>query len=190
MINELVVFIVKVPLVKGTIFDLYHLIPLPIQHKNSSIFSFIVPRNPYIILSQSESYFIVLPELKNCNEYLEGKYLCMHRPTYNENHRRFHMRGVAIAFTHGPSTTRLFNADHKCWSRNMEVHWKQSMAIRPTETNNLDSHLRRKQGPYGEYCFPKRGILQVHSHCKGYTMLYSLEPTSQVNKNILFLQST
>ncbi|KAK9686977.1 Baculovirus F protein [Popillia japonica] len=74
--NDILIYALKLPLVDKTAFNLYHLIPLPIQHKNHSIFSYIEPKSQYLLLSKVKISFTLLRDLTNCIEYLDKQYIC------------------------------------------------------------------------------------------------------------------
>ncbi|XP_076238650.1 uncharacterized protein LOC143181877 [Calliopsis andreniformis] len=74
--NDIIIFALNIPLVRKIMFDVYELIPLPIQHNNSVFYSYIIPRNNYILLSQSKTQVTFLKELSDCIEYLDQLYIC------------------------------------------------------------------------------------------------------------------
>ena len=55
-----------------TTFNLYELIPLPMQYNTSSIFSYIEPRQPFLLLSQPT----FIRDLSNCIEYADQLFIC------------------------------------------------------------------------------------------------------------------
>lgn len=183
MINDLMVFVIKMPLVRRTTFDMYHLIPLPIQYQNDSIFSFIIPRQPYLLLSQSKSHFTFLSELKNCIEYLEGKHVCMDIHTAKTTEDSTCEVSLLTSHTdHAPEdcSTKTIHAEVETWKYVSNNQWLYVLQHPTTLTiicgGNKD-HIE-------DIVLHKTGMLQLHNNCKGYTMLFSLEPTSQVNKNV------
>lgn len=74
--DDLIIFAFKVPLKSENIYSLYNLIPLPMQNKNNSVFTYIEPKSPYLLLSISKTYFSLLPSISHCQEYMTGEYLC------------------------------------------------------------------------------------------------------------------
>lgn len=76
-----IIFALQIPLVVRTKFDLFELIPLPIQHNDTEFFSYIIPQSQYLLLSQTKSQFIFLKELSDCNEYRDEEYVCYHLHT-------------------------------------------------------------------------------------------------------------
>ncbi|CAK9813158.1 hypothetical protein ANTPLA_LOCUS7713 [Anthophora plagiata] len=67
--SDNIIFALRISLVIRTKFDLFELIPFPVQHNNSEFFSYIIPQNRYLLLSQSKSQFTFLKELSDCNKY-------------------------------------------------------------------------------------------------------------------------
>nr|XP_034194813.1 uncharacterized protein LOC117611033 [Osmia lignaria] len=183
-INELVVFVIKLPLVKRTNFDLYNLIPLPIQHQNTSIFSFITPQNPYLLLSQQKSNFAVMSDLRNCVEYLEGKYVCTNvntARTTEESTCEVLLLSPHVKQIPQDCSTKTINAEMEIWTYIGSNQWLYILQKPTTLTiicgENNNDHME-------DIVLQKTSMIQLHSGCKGYTMLYSLEPTNYVNKNI------
>ncbi|XP_029054113.2 uncharacterized protein LOC114881473 [Osmia bicornis bicornis] len=186
MMNDLVVFIVKIPLVRRTTFDLYHLIPLPIQHENNSIFSFIIPRKPYLLLSQSKSHYTLLSELKDCNQYLEGKYVCtdIHTAKTTED-STCEVLLLTSHMDHLPRdcSTKTIHAEVETWKYVSNNQWLYVLQHPTTLTIICGEDKDHME----DIVLQKTGMLQLHNNCKGYTMLFSLEPTSQVNRNVTHL---
>ncbi|CAK9814886.1 hypothetical protein ANTQUA_LOCUS8263 [Anthophora quadrimaculata] len=183
MMNDLIVFVIKIPLVRRTTFDMYHLISLPIQHENNSIFSFIIPRQPYLLLSQSKSHYTFLSELKNCIEYLEGKYVCTDIYTAKATQdSTCEVSLLTSRMDHLPRdcSTKTIHAEVETWKYVSNNQWLYVLQ-HPT---TLTIICGEEKDHMEDIVLHKTGMLQLHNSCKGYTMLFSLEPTSQVNKNV------
>lgn len=184
LIDELIVFVIRVPLAKKTDFTLYNLVPLPVQHQNTSVFSFIIPRNPYLLLSQSKSYFAALSELKNCDEYLQGKYVCtdVHTARTTEE-ATCEIKLLSPHTNQVPQdcSTKTISAELETWNYVGDNQWLHILH-KPT---TLTIICGGKNKDYMEdVVLNKTGMIQLHVGYKGYTMLYTLEPTNYVKKNI------
>lgn len=75
-VNNISIFAVKIPLVNKINYIIYNLIPLPIQHFNTSVYSYIQPKKPFLLLSQSKTYFTLLQDLSSCSQYQKQEYPC------------------------------------------------------------------------------------------------------------------
>ncbi|XP_063974297.1 uncharacterized protein LOC135161002 [Diachasmimorpha longicaudata] len=80
-----IVFALQIPLADKMKFELYEIIPLPIQHNNSQFFSYIMPQSNYLLLSQSRSQYTFLNGLSDCHEYQDEQYICYHLHTITSN---------------------------------------------------------------------------------------------------------
>lgn len=180
--NELVVFVIKLPLVKRTNYVLYNLIPLPIQHQNSSIFTFITPQNPYLLLSQQKSYFSVLSDLKNCAEYFEGEYVCTNMNTARiteESTCEVQLLSPHVTQLPRDCSTKTISAEMEVWNYIRNNQWLYVLQKPTTLTIICDDNHHME-----DIILQKIGLIQLRRGCAGYTMLYSLETTNIVKKNI------
>ncbi|KAL3272015.1 hypothetical protein HHI36_022481 [Cryptolaemus montrouzieri] len=75
--NDILVTSFKIPLVNGDKYKLYEMFPLPVPHtEDTTLFSYIEPDKPYIIISDNKYYYDYLDHLDNCLEFTPAKWLC------------------------------------------------------------------------------------------------------------------
>lgn len=74
--NKVLIYAIKIPLVTKDLYQLYNLIPLPVQYQNSSIYSYINPSFPYLILSTTRTYYGEMSELSKCQKISPSEYIC------------------------------------------------------------------------------------------------------------------
>lgn len=74
--NGLIVYVIKVPLVNKSTFNLYQIISLPIQHPNSTYISYIEPQKEFLLLSNTKTLVTLMQGLAGCTEYSARQYIC------------------------------------------------------------------------------------------------------------------
>ncbi|XP_063236303.1 uncharacterized protein LOC134538755 [Bacillus rossius redtenbacheri] len=80
--NNILCYIIKLPLVEHFVFKIYKAVPLPIQSKNSKdLYIFINPSKDYIMLENAKQYYIKLNEneLDKCRELTPKFRICKQR---------------------------------------------------------------------------------------------------------------
>lgn len=77
-LNNKITFVLRIPLVSPSVYELYHSIALPIPHHDvePNQFSYIVPTNKYIAIDNSKSEYCVLESLHTCVIIDQGSYVC------------------------------------------------------------------------------------------------------------------
>lgn len=73
-----------IPLSDDKLFNLYHLIPLPVPHDNQAkSFAYIQPNYKYIALSENKLIYVQLNELEDCKLLTKDNYLCQGNMHYS-----------------------------------------------------------------------------------------------------------
>lgn len=70
------IFAIKIPLVLKEIYQVFNLIPLPIQRANLTLHSYIDPYFPYLLLSASRAHCSQLEDLSRCKKIPPTEYVC------------------------------------------------------------------------------------------------------------------
>ncbi|KAK9702234.1 Baculovirus F protein [Popillia japonica] len=153
--NSIVIFALKIPLLDKMSYNLYQLIPLPMQHKNMSIYSYIQPEHPYppmqhknmsiysyiqpehqyLLLSQPKTYYHLMQDLKKCNEWVKGTFICEKITT----NRRTEIPCCEVQLA-SPHITKI---PEDCPVKNVKAE------IYSTESNYSD--LTMRQNPHGRH---------------------------------------
>ncbi|XP_051159124.1 uncharacterized protein LOC127280270 [Leptopilina boulardi] len=183
--SKITIFSMQVPLISKMYFDLYHLIPLPIQHSNSSIFSYIVPKYQHLLLSQSKLQFLSLEKLSDCIEYLKGKYVCFDaHVTQVTDQPECEVRLLL------PHTNQLPDDCQIKTTKAIIETWKYAgynqwfyVLQRPTTLTIICSNSKEE---ITDVILYQTGLLKLQDHCKGYTNRYALETTNFADTNITF----
>ncbi|XP_076387320.1 uncharacterized protein LOC143264351 [Megachile rotundata] len=184
--DEIIVYVLKFPLTKQSVFDLFDLISFPIQHGNTSLLSYIEPRSRYLLLSQSKTVYSTMHVLSDCEEYLEGKYLCT-----NIHVSKVLEEAACEIRLLAPSTMRIpddcivrtIKAEDEIWKYIGHNSWIYSLQKSTTVTILCGGDTDHME----DAIVYKNGIFQIQGQCKGYTSQYLLEPTKLLEKNITYI---
>lgn len=78
VLDNKLVFTIKIPLVFMTLFNLYKTIPIPVPHNVTTYGSFalIIPTSSYVAINQEKSRYITLNDLSNCKAVINDIYIC------------------------------------------------------------------------------------------------------------------
>lgn len=78
MLDDKLVFTLKIPLIYINKFDLYKNIPVPVPHNVtfSKSYALVIPTSPYVALNQDKSKYITLNDLNNCKVIDHEVYIC------------------------------------------------------------------------------------------------------------------
>lgn len=75
--NGKIIFILDIPLTESVIFDIYHIVPLPMPHRNHLSFAYIQPSYEYLAVSKITNKYIQFNNIENnCINMFDDKYLC------------------------------------------------------------------------------------------------------------------
>lgn len=74
--NEVLIVAIKIPLVQEQTYYLYNLVPLPVRHSNSSIYSFINPSYPYLLISTTKTHYSRLRDISACKKLSPEDFIC------------------------------------------------------------------------------------------------------------------
>lgn len=180
--DKIIIFALHVPLVDKTRYNIYELIPLPIQHFNSSIFSFIIPSQPYLLLSNTKTLFALLPSLLGCVEYVDRQHLCENIHT----NKRVDQPTCEVQLL----SPHVHNIPKDCQTKNVVANietWKYVgdnewiYVLRRPTTLTL---ICKDQSHIEDVVLHNTGLIKLHNVCKGYTDLYVLQASSEEEKNI------
>lgn len=180
--QELLIFAIKIPLVLEQLFNLFNLIPLPVSYENSSVYSYIDPSYPFLLLSTTKAQYSRLKDLSTCKKISSEDYLCSETAIYLTAERPV---CETILRTKLPNElpedcpTRTIKADIELWHPLSTNSWlyvisnKTSASISCSK-ENIDITEVTIQGI---------GIFQLHSNCKCYTFSTVLYATSNRTSN-------
>nr|XP_034172623.1 uncharacterized protein LOC117600814 [Osmia lignaria] len=183
--NDNIIFALQIPLVVRTKFDLFELIPLPIQHNDSKFSSYIIPQNRYLLLSQTKSQFTFLNELSNCNEYRDEEYVCYHLHTTASTSQaicEIELLSPHIKKIPSTCTTKTIKATIETWNYIAKNQWIYVLH----EPTTLTVMCEEGQNHMEDVILQRSGIIHLQPRCKGYTSLFVIEATHEISKNATY----
>ncbi|XP_063981145.1 uncharacterized protein LOC135164593 [Diachasmimorpha longicaudata] len=187
--KDMIIFAIHFPLVQKNIYDFYHLIPLPIQHQNSSYFSFINPKNKYLLMAQSMTQYSYVQDLSDCIEYLHERYVCIRiHATQTTERTSCEVQLLSPHITQLPRDcdTSTIKAVIETWKYVRNNQWIYVLQ-RPITVTTL---CTGEKAHMEDIILHQTGIFSLHSQCKAYTESYVLESTNRTSQNISFYVPT
>ncbi|XP_076664986.1 uncharacterized protein LOC143367247 [Andrena cerasifolii] len=180
-----VIFALRIPLVVRTKFDLFELIPLPIQHNDTKFFSYIIPQSRYLLLSQTKSRFTFLKELSDCNEYRDEEYVCYNLHTTastNQEICEIELLSSHISKIPLSCTTKTIKGTIETWNYIARNQWIYVLH----EPTTLTIMCGGNQDHMEDIILKKSGIIHLQPHCKGYTNLFMIDATFESSRNATY----
>uniref|UniRef100_A0A6V7JSB9 Uncharacterized protein n=1 Tax=Bracon brevicornis TaxID=1563983 RepID=A0A6V7JSB9_9HYME len=180
-----IIFVMKIPLVKPMTYDLYQLYPLPIQKDNSSYFSYIEPKKPYLLLSITKTQYATFSTLLNCHEYQPERYICSDLHTMKTTDQpSCEVLLMSPHISHIPEDCdiKTIKAIIETW-QDININQWIYVLQRPT-TMTLICH--EEKDIIEDVVIHQTGVITLADNCKSYTNLYFLEPTDHAGRNLSF----
>lgn len=175
----LIIFAIKIPLVDKAMYSLYQMIPLPVQHRNSSYFSFIQPRKEYLLISHTKTFSALLQSLAKCSKYSPMHFVCENVHVTSRTERQTceivltnpHVKGIPE-----DCQTRTINAILETWHYLNNNQWLFVVPRLTTLTLVCKQHIE-------DVAIEGTGLIQIQRGCKGYTDGIILETSEEVKQN-------
>lgn len=176
------IYAVKIPLVTKELYQLFNLVPLPIKSPNStSVYSFINPTFPYLLLSTTRSFYAELRDLSTCKLSPPSDYICSHTTTHLTKERPTCATDLKIH----QSTNIPKSCNTKTVKSDMEIchplspnQWLYVLTQPVVGTISCDDST-----PVTYFTLQCNGILKLRPKCKCYTLSTLLIATSDVSAN-------
>ncbi|XP_025831978.1 uncharacterized protein LOC112904924 [Agrilus planipennis] len=174
--GQILIYAIKIPIVNEKIYTLYNLIPLPVRKDNSSIYSYIDPSFPYLLLSTSKTDYCRFKNLTSCKKLAEEEYLCSQMVVHLTSQRpvcETLLRVTPSSTVPEDCPTKVVKAHLELWQPLSSNSWlfimtEPTMASISCEQNSniIDVQLNNI------------GILKLQQKCKCYTFSTVLYATS------------
>lgn len=176
------IYAVKIPLVTKELYQLFNLVPLPIKSPNStSVYSFINPTFPYLLLSTTRSFYAELRDLSTCKLSPPSDYIYSHTTTHLTKERPTYATDLKIH----QSTNIPKSCNTKTVKSDMEIchplspnQWLYVLTQPVVGTISCDDST-----PVTYFTLQCNGILKLRPKCKCYTLSTLLIATSDVSAN-------
>ena len=181
-LNGILLFAIKIPLVHNQLYNLYHLIPLPVAHNVSNYYSFIDPPFPYLLISTTKARYGRMRDISNCKKLSHEDHICYKIITQMSSERP--PCEVQLKLKTNPNIPedcpiKKLRAEMEIWHPLNENQWLYvttnkvtgSISCLNSEPNVFDTELSGT------------GILTLQANCKCYTTSTLLVATSNHSSN-------
>lgn len=180
--NKILVYAIKIPLVTRDTFQLYNLIPFPIQFLNSTVYSFIDPNYPYLLLSTSRTHYGQLKDLASCRDLPPNGFICSQTTIHLTKERpvcETELKLKQLSSIPSSCRTKTMKTEMEIWHPLSSNHWLFIVTDTTVGTINCDEATNSVL----DVQFHGTGILQLRSRCKCYTTSTLLIATSNQTTN-------
>ncbi len=173
--NDQLFFIIEIPLVEQTIYELYKLLPL-LFLTSSKIFSYFSPSHSYLITNPTTIKTDLLDDLENCKQMTNNKTLCSIWALPRD--QACEVKILAGLEPHCKLSS--FAAIPSIWYFLKNNQW----LFVQSKTDWL--LINWKNGSTTHYTLPTTGILTLPPNAIGYTSSHILIPKTVYNRTPLF----
>lgn len=173
-------YILNFPLVKNDKFTLYHIYSIPIRHYDSSLYSTILPEQPFLATSSTRQQYATLESLKNCKTFAEKKMVCKNLPIYNQNTRPICEMSILLSTdSELPKICEktTFSAQINTFQAIDDNKW---IYILHHKTTGVLQCIDKST----HYELQGNGIIALPEHCKFYTAFATLAALDSTTTNI------
>lgn len=166
ILDDKLVFTLRIPLVYISKFDLYKNIPVPVPHNVTfyKSYALIIPTTPYVALNQDKSKYVTLNDLNNCKIIGKENYIC-------KQVDEFSVQNYPTCETE-VMTKVLMSLPKQCKTNFLYGHidvWQSLENNRWIFTHSEPSKLSVECGnEILEYTILGTGILTLRPNCTGY----------------------
>lgn len=179
--DDFLVIAFKIPISSMHRYDLYNIFPLPTPHVNdSSLFSYIEPTKPYILVSSTRTFYSLINSLDTCTEYQPAQWLCTNIPlNMNSAYHTCEFELFLKTTMQLPSTCKVRHliADAQIWHPLQANQWLFALSDETQLT--VVCH----DNPSSAVILHRLGILQLRPTCKAYTAIITLEADSSLDSS-------
>lgn len=179
-INGIIIFAIKIPLVDESKYTIYQMLPLPIGHNDSNLYSYISPNYPYLMISSTKVYYSEMNDLSKCSPIDTLEYLC-----YRTQLTRTNEKPICETLLLLSTTAKI---PHMCKTHTLATNLE---IWHPIDNNQWLFVLTQTQ-QLTVTCEPSivedtniesTGLLSISPGCKGYTQTQILETTTRIKQN-------
>lgn len=180
-VDKSVIFALKIPLSEDSPYNIYEILPLPMPHNTSNLYSFIEPSFKYILLSTSKVYYVGLQSLEKCSTISPGQYICQETKTTRTQEKP--TCETLLLTSPSPKIpascrTHTISAELEIWHPIHNNQWIFSIS------NPVQATLTCANSHIVDIQLSSTGIIQLNPGCKAYTPNNILEATQALYLNI------
>lgn len=181
--NKNLIYAIKIPLVTKELYQLYNLVPLPTKSLNStSIYSFINPNFPYLLLSTTRTFYGELKDLSTCKWMPPSDYICSRTTVYLVKERPTCEVDLKLR---QPKTipkdcsTKTIKSEMEIWHPLSPNQWLYILTQPVAGTISCEN----SNSPIVDFSLQGTGIFTLKSKCKCYTLSTLLIASSNMSAN-------
>lgn len=178
--NGKLVFIIQIPLSDDILFNLFHLIPLPMPHSyEATSFAYVQPSFKFIALSVNKLNYVQLHNLDNCKTLNVENYLCKMNMYYSVNSDS---NNCEISFLVSKRNIIPKNCNTKVILGNMEIFHKLKYNnwISINSKEKRITILCKNQDKIMDETIQGTSLITLNEMCKAYTDSIILKPDNYI----------
>ncbi|XP_030752906.1 uncharacterized protein LOC115890598 isoform X2 [Sitophilus oryzae] len=181
--GTILIFGISIPLVEELNYNLFKLLPLPVSHSSSNLYSYIEPTIPYLLISTSKVYYVAMRDLSTCTKTTEDEYICK-----NSQAIRVQEHPVCEVFLYVSIIKKIpedclaktVKANFEIWHPLEKNTWLFLMSNpTPLTLSCQDSQIEDIE-------IKSSGLLSIEPFCKGYTQTITLQAFSVTTRNVSY----
>jgi hypothetical protein len=175
--NDRIIFVMKFPLITFINFNIFEIVSVPIKRKDD-FYVFILPTSRYLALSEAKSQYILLEDLKKCNNIDKDKFICDDKkPLYSITNRNICEIEIIMKQDILPSNcdVRILKNFDELWHK---LHNNKWLTILPKTT--LLTFKCSNEKPFDVY-LKNTGIMTIKPGCKIFTGSSVITNTDDIN---------
>lgn len=175
------IFLIYVPITENTIFNLFHLTPLPMSIGNNT-YLFIKPNFDYITMTSTKRMYTPLNSLIDCKRSYNNTYICSRQtPLFNTYSKGICESELLVSHTSLPKVcdSRISILTNELW---YQLNEKNKWLYVVPETVHVTIDCQRK-GIF-DIQIVDTGFLILSTHCDAYTKSVTLTPSQESSSSI------
>lgn len=186
IIDNKIVFVLRIPLVNPEVYNLYHSIPLPIPHEinRPDSYATVIPNTKYICITRDKTKYCNLDNLLACKIISNSHFICEATNVYSTSANpscESEIISKVISALPNQCVTRLFHGIIDIWQRlenNRWIYVQSKPSKLSIDCTNSDVY---------EVTISSTGILNLPKHCVGYCKYMQLYPKSnlKIDANVI-----
>lgn len=181
--NNVIIFVLSIPLIENAFYNLYNTIPLPIERENQ-VYFFIQPVTRFLAISDDNFQYTLMKDIENCKLVDNKHFLCKQNSLNIMSVQRQTICEVEILFSNEISNHNLCNMryvkiEHEIWHPLLlKNQWLYVLPKKTRLSVTCESGERKNMFLYGT------GIFNSRENCKSSTIATNLQTYLHERKNI------
>lgn len=182
-----IVFILRIPLVDNKIYDIYHVMPLPMSHSDGTSYVCIIPSTKYVGITLDKTSYVTLDNFQNCKNMFSQNYVCKSidaLPTSGSPMCEVKFFTEIISSIPKTCNTHFLYGTLNIWHSLTNNNWIY------IQTKNKKVLIQCNQTATYDLNIIGTGILHLPENCIGFTENIQLYPKNNYVINVKVIQPT